>query len=272
MTPYYERAGLTIYHGDCRDVLPALPLGGANLAITSPPYFATREYGNDPREVGRESNPAAYVHNLIAITDSLAAAVDQRGNLFINMGDKTNADGPVKNVKTEAGYPRARRQPRWPGMSLKSLMLLPQRYAIGCVDDLGLCLRAEIVWEKGVGGADGKAVDRVRRAHELIFHFTHRLKHGQGTDVFGFPGASVWKIAPRGSRGGHNADYPLSLPSRIIEAWSAPGQLVIDPFMGSGTTLDAARNLGRRAIGIDLEERFCEEVARRLDGQAAMVS
>lgn len=265
MTPYFERDGIVIYHGDCRDVLPTIEAGSVQLAITSPAYFATREYGTDPREIGRESNPAAYVHNLVAITDLIAATVHQRGNLFVNLGDKTNADGPIKSVQTGAGYPRARRQPRWPGMSLKSLMLLPQRYAIACVDDLGLALRAEIVWEKGAGGADGKAVDRVRRAHELIFHFTHRLKHGQSTDVFGFTGSSVWKITPTGQRGGHNADYPLSLPNRIIEGWSAPGHLVIDPFMGTGTTLDAARNLGRRAIGVDLEERFCEQVAVRLD-------
>jgi hypothetical protein len=107
MRPYFERDGITIYHGDCRDVLPSISAGSVQLAITSPPYFATREYGTDPREIGREGNPAAYVHNLVAITDMLAARVHQRGNLFVNLGDKTNADGPVKSVQTEAGYPSA---------------------------------------------------------------------------------------------------------------------------------------------------------------------
>lgn len=260
---YYEKNGATLHHGDCSVILRTLPDSSANIVITSPPYFAQREYGEDERELGREDDPRDYIGRLVSITEELARIVGREGHIFVNMGDKYNADGPVKSAITPAGYPRARRQPRWPGMSLKSLMMLPHRYAIACADDLGLAVRAEIVWHKGSGGSDGKARDRVRRSHEHIYHLTRRLKHGESSPVFAPPGQSVWSIHPTN---GADAGFPERIPSLVIQSWCPEGGTVLDPFMGNGTTLVAARRLGMNAVGIDIEERCCESSARRIEG------
>ena len=262
MTPYYSGRGIDIYHGDAREIVPHLKF---DLAITSPPYFAQREYGTDSREIGRESDPRTYLATLVEVTRLMACGLSRDGSLFVNLGDKMNADGPVKVASVGAGYPRARRQPRWPGMSLKSLMLIPDRYAIACVDQLGLACRAEIVWEQDKGGSDGKARDRERRAHERIFHFTRRLRHGEATYMAGAPGSSVWHIATSSRRVSHDADFPLAIPERIIPRWAPAGGVTLDPFMGSGTVLISALMMGQRAIGIDLEERFCEAAASELE-------
>jgi DNA modification methylase len=270
VAPYFQADGITIYHGDAREILPQLRY---DLVITSPPYFAQREYGPDPREIGRENDPRTYLHNLVECARLMAAGLWREGSMFVNLGDKMNVDGPVKVAKTPAGYPRARRQPRWPGMSQKSLMLLPDRFAIACIDELDLACRAEIVWWQDKGGSDGKAKDRERRAHERIFHFTRRLKHGERTFMDGKPGPSVWTISPQSRKVSHDADFPFGVPDMIVPRWCPPYKTVIDPFMGSGTVLICALKHGRRAIGIDLEERFCESAALAIEewsGQLAL--
>lgn len=266
MRPYFISPDgmVTLYLGDASAILPMLAEASVQLVATSPPYLGQRQYGNHLAEIGREDDPSVYLRILIEVTAMIARTVHSRGSIFVNLGDKYNADGPVKNVTTAAGYERAPRQPRYEGMSLKSLMMLPSRYAIGCIDQLGLALRAEIIWLKGAGGADGKARDRVRRAHELIYHFSHGLKHGEAIDAFGDVGSSVWSIPTRGKTGGHTADFPVALPYRIISTWSLPGHRILDPFCGSGTTLVVARDYDRRSVGIDLERSALDETIARL--------
>lgn len=245
---------MEIIHGDAGEVLRALGeshVGEVDLVVTSPPYFAQRRYGADAREVGAEDDPRQYVRAVAGVLARCAPLLAPHGSLFVVLGDKYNVDGPIKAVHARAGYPRAPRQPRWPGMSQKSLMLLPQRVALHLVDETGLALRAEIIWRKGVGGADGKAADRVRRAHEYVLHFTRRLRHGEAQPVWGPLWPSVWDILPRAGVE-HPADLPEELAERIIVTWSPPGGLVLDPFCGSGTTLQVANRLGRRALGIEL--------------------
>lgn len=75
---------------------------------------------------------------------------------------------------------------------------------------------------------------------------------------------SVWDMAPPVEVDGHPCPFPIELPKRCILATTDPGDVVLDPFMGSGTTLRAAKDLGRRAIGIEIEERYCEIAAKRL--------
>lgn len=264
LKPYFRKEGVTLYRGDCRQILPRLPK--VDLIVTSPPYFALRQYGNSIQEIGKEERPQMYLRSLVEIIALCASILKPTGSMLINIGDKYNADGPIKEVgMKKGGFIGARRQPKWQGMSLKSLMLLPQRLAVACVDDLGLALRGEIIWHQDKGGSDGKAKDRVRRAHEVIYHFTPPRKHGEGSSVYRTPGSSVWYLPP--AKGGeHQADYPPELVSRIIRTWSPEGGTVLDPFSGSGTTIVEAQRLGRRAIGIELEKRYCALIAHRVSG------
>jgi DNA modification methylase len=140
----------------------------------------------------------------------------------------------------------------------KSLMGLPWRYAIGCIDRLGLILRAEVIWSKESSGMPDPVTDRVRRSHENWFHLVKSLRYFGSVDDTG----SVWTVPTEplvipDHLGDHNAAFPQELPRRIILGWSPPGGVVADVFGGTGTTAGVAHVLGRHGISIDLSADYC---------------
>ena len=99
---------------------------------------------------------------------------------------------------------------------------------------------------------DGK---RICPSHEAIIEKQHFLEWRH----------SIWRIKSESAkRNGHVAPFPRAIPMRLIILYSFPSELILDPFMGSGTTLLEAKRLGRRAIGIEKEEKYCELAAQRL--------
>jgi len=116
-----------------------------------------------------------------------------------------------------------------------------------------------VIWDKVNPGLGW----RFRRQHEMVM-VAHREngKLAWADDATAVP--NVIPIYPPRERQ-HPNEKPMSLVGRFIEWHTSPGDLVLDPFLGSGTTLRAARDAGRRAIGIELEEAYCEAAARRLD-------
>jgi len=129
-----------------------------DLVVTSPPYFSLRSYRDDGEhydgQIGSESTPQEFLEALWAATAEMVRVVKPSGSIFVNLGDKY--------VK-------------------KGLLGLPWRYAIGCTDDLGLILRAEIVWSKP-NGLPENVTDRVRRSHEQWFHFTLEPRYFSAID------------------------------------------------------------------------------------------
>lgn len=162
----------------------ALPLADetVDLVVTSPPYFGLRSYTDGgehyPGQIGDEQAPAGYVENLVRATAEMERVLKPCGSIWVNLGDKYAQSGGGG-----AGSPdgRVRRGPRPPGrlpagIRNKSLMGVPWRYAIRCIDDLGLVLRAEVVWSKP-NGLPESVTDRVRRQHETWFHFTKQDRY-----------------------------------------------------------------------------------------------
>jgi DNA modification methylase len=179
-------------------------------------------------------------------------------------------------------------------MQPKSLIGVPWRYALRCIDDLGLVLRAEIVWSKA-NGMPESATDRVRRSHETWFHLTrephyyaavdeireppsgYARPNGTGREPRGgqkarkmldtvnplgrVPG-SVWEIAtqplnaPTSLGVDHFAAFPMEWPRRLIKGWCPPDGVVLDPFGGTGTTALVATMLGRRGVSVDLSADY----------------
>jgi DNA modification methylase len=147
---------------------------------------------------------------------------------------------------------------------IKSLNLIPERYRIACVDDLGLVARAVLVWSKA-NPAPETVRDRVWRSHEDWVHLTKSRRYFESTGDL--PGAlrrrSVWEVTTRPLRVPaeldvrHTASFPLDLPLRIIQGWSPPGGVVLDPFGGSGTVALVASVLGRQGISVDLNPAYC---------------
>jgi len=254
VTPYYEHGGITIFHGDCREILPCLEV--SDLIVTSPPYMNLRIYNG--RSVEWSDVPAALA----------LCRLQPHGQMLINLG-MVHKNGEVLEY--------------W--AALRSGL-----------EAAGLKLAAWYVWDKGYG-MPGDWAGRLASAHEFVFHYRreprdvnktkrcayaglvktrtqrnkdgsfHKFSHAGPVQEFKVPD-SVLRITPQRDGGAWNAEhpavFPIELPTELIAAFSQPAEIVLDPYSGSGTTLLAAKELGRRAIGIEIEEKYCEIAAKRL--------
>jgi hypothetical protein len=168
-----------------------LPL---DLVVTSPPYFGLRSYQDGGEhyagQIGDEPSPAEFVDALLAVTAECVRVLKPSGSLWVNLGDKYAAAGPSGGADVRgrslvgAGKGAARRvaTPAAEGnVREKSLIGIPWRYALRCIDDLGLILRAEVIWSKP-NGLPESVTDRVRRSHEQWFHFTREPRYFSAVD------------------------------------------------------------------------------------------
>jgi len=184
---------------DRQDVSPAqivrgnaltLPLAddSVDLVVTSPPYFGLRSYQDGGEhyagQIGDEPTPAEFVDALIAATAEMVRVVKPSGSIWVNLGDKYSGaqqqSSGRQSTMTSAEY-WARTNPKTTGVKAKSLYGIPWRYAIRCIDDLGLILRAEVIWSKP-NGLPESVTDRVRRSHEQWFHFTLNPRYYSAVD------------------------------------------------------------------------------------------
>jgi site-specific DNA-methyltransferase (adenine-specific) len=234
-TPYYDHGGITIYHGDCRDILPLLPK--VDLVLTDPPYGETNLQWDRAPEL-------AWV-NLIP------------SDLFWSFGSFRFLAGLHQSAKSA-----------------------------------GWSFSQEVVWEKQNGS--GFHADRFRRVHELIglwyrgawvdahkepprsgLTTSRPPKRGKTPHLGGcgymaeaLYGEGLQRSVLRYNNEHHKAQHPTQKPLGLVAAlarYSCPQEgSILDPFMGSGTTLRAAKDLGRKAIGIEMEEEYCEIAAKRL--------
>jgi site-specific DNA-methyltransferase (cytosine-N4-specific) len=152
----------------------ALPIasGTVDLVVTSPPYWGLRDYATadaKDREVGAEASPAEFIERLVAATAEMARVLRPTGSIFVNLGDKYASGGRRSYDPDDRSTGRTTRRPD-DGAPSKSLLGLPWRYALRCMDDLGLILRSEIIWSKP-NGMPESVTDRVARKHEQWFHF-----------------------------------------------------------------------------------------------------
>jgi DNA modification methylase len=181
-----------VIRGDARH-LP-LPDASVDLIVTSPPYFGLRDYGY-AGQIGSEGTPTEWLEALWACTAEWVRVLKPEGSLFVNLGDKYA--GSDANSKPHTGQamingPHGSSKDRIAGRLVhdrhrvtpgrpKTLLGLPWRYAIGCMDRLGLILRAEVIWAKP-NGLPESVTDRVRRSHEQVFHFTRSPRYYAAVD------------------------------------------------------------------------------------------
>jgi site-specific DNA-methyltransferase (adenine-specific) len=229
MTPYYADDLVTLYHGRCEDVLPTLP--DVDLVVTSPPYNKGKQAGDYAnmrdgyRSYDDDLPDDAYVAWQRSVLAELWRLTSPAGAIFYN-------------------HKVALREGR---------AYLPTRYL---PDEV--ILRQVIVWDRR-GGMNWNA-SHFCPQHEWVMLLAHppfRLA-GRGSSA---PG-DVWRLGIDQGSEGHPCAFPVSLPGTAIHATDA--RTVLDPFAGSGSTLRAAKDQGRRAIGIELDERYCEVAAKRL--------
>jgi DNA modification methylase len=239
----------------------ALPLAddSVDLVVTSPPYFGLRSYQDGGEhysgQIGDEPTPAEFVDALIAATAEMARVTKPSGSIWVNLGDKYAASGTMQTkhglgssslssgVYMEDALAQPFKSRKFDNGSVrhKSLIGIPWRYAIRCIDDLGLILRAEVIWSKP-NGLPESVTDRVRRSHEQWFHFTLNPRYYSAVDEIREPSGpekacnplgklpgSVWTVAteplhvPDHLGIDHFAAFPTEWPRRIIQGWSPRG-------------------------------------------------
>lgn len=250
----------------------SLPLGDRtiDLIVTSPPFFAQRTYMDNgvpvDDQIGAETTPWIYLDRLMIATAEMVRVLKPEGSIFVNLGDKYcgYTNGQAKGRSLAGGLRGEPKTPDGPvsaptvyGVLNKSLMGLPWRWAIRCMDDLHLILRAEIVWAKR-SAVPEKVKDRAHRIHEQWFHFTKRDRYFAVKDAPAMK--SVWTPSTGYGSSGHPAPYPPGWPSDIIERWCPMGGYVLDPFGGSGTTAVQASAMGRRGISLDKSREYAASV------------
>lgn len=240
MSPYYDQDGITIYHGDCRQVILAA-IDPVDVVVTDPPYGDT-SLSWDARVLDWQESVARVAPQLWCF-----------GSLRYHLAEH--------GAFTAADWKLAQ----------------------------------EIVWEKHNGS--GFHADRFKRVHELAVHYyrgewasayksppvtldatprtvrrktrpthTGHIENGAYASEDGGPRLmrSVLQVRSEHGRAVHPTQKPLGILRPLIEHSCPPGGLVLDPFMGSGSTLLAARDMGRRAIGIEIDESYCEIAVQRL--------
>lgn len=237
--PYYEQDGITIYHGDCRDVLPTLER--VDHVITDPPYS--------------EHVHARVMSGGQAIRAATGFDCDYARSVALGF------DAVTPELRAAVSEGCAALAKRWVLIFSDVEGAAPWRTA--CVD-AGLDYVRTGAWVK-LNGAPQFTGDRPAPGFEAV-----TICHQPGKKAWNGGGKQgVWTHPIELNRGGdnprlHTTQKPLPLMRELVTLFTDPGDLVLDPFMGSGTTLVAAQLEGRRAIGIELEERYCEIAAKRL--------
>lgn len=255
-----------LFCADARVMTPEQVMSNSvALVVTSPPYFAGKEYEAEPRE---GLVPGSYLEYLEMIHDVLTVCCD-----------KLEPGGRVAVNTANLG-----RRP-YRSLSADIISILQ--------DDLGMLLRGEIVWQKakGAGGSCAwgsfrspanpvlrdvtervivaskgrfdRAMSRAERERRSLPHVSTMT-----SDAFMEATIDIWDIpAESATRVGHPAPFPVALPQRLIELYTYEGDLVLDPFMGSGSTAIAARRSGRHYVGFDTDPAYVELGERRIQSE-----
>jgi DNA modification methylase len=238
LTPYYEDSAVTIYHGDCLDILPQL--GQVDHVITDPPYES--ESHTLARRVKRDGEPL-----------DKWAWVDKKGTPRY----ESLSFAPIDEA-TRVAFATAA------GQMVKRWVLVfcqaegAHKWEAALVS-AGLTRRRWCVWVKP-GAQPQFSGDRPGVGYETMVacHASGRSRWNGGGTVGVFQHAK-----PNQPNLEHPTTKPESLMRELVTLFTDEGETILDPFMGSGTTLVAAKRLGRKAIGIELNEKYCEVAAKR---------
>jgi site-specific DNA-methyltransferase (cytosine-N4-specific) len=259
------------YVGDCRDLLKQLPDQCIQACVTSPPYWGLRDYGVDG-QLGLEQSPYEYVANMVGVVREVRRALRDDGTLWLNLGDtyatgevgRNDGNGPGR-LLGKSQKPRAERKLNLKtGMPKKNLIGVPWMVAFALRED-GWILRSEIIWSKP-GGMPENA-DRPSRRHEHVFMLSRSARYRYTADT---DHGTVWPVNTSQFRGAHFAPMPPALAERAILCASGEGDIVLDPFFGSGTTGMVAEKHGRKWIGFDLNPEY-EKLQKERTAQRSLV-
>lgn len=258
--------------GDAVEGLASLPSGMARCCVTSPPYWGLRDY-DAPGQIGAEMDVSDYTDALVRVFNEVGRVLRDDGTLWLNLGDSYTSGGRTWRAPDRKNGARAMsyRPPTPAGLKPKDLIGIPWRIAFA-LQAAGWHLRADIIWYKP--NCQPESVrDRPTQAHEYLFLLSKSERYyydatasreptedGRGTRNR----RSVWAISTAPNPIPHFATFPPELVERCVRSGSAPGDLVLDPFMGSGTVGLVAHALRRSFLGIEIKREYVQLAARRM--------
>lgn len=308
-----------IYNEDCLEGMKHLPDNSVDCCITSPPYYALRDYGVDG-QIGLEETPQQYIDRLTDVFMEVHRVLKPEGTLWINIGDSYNGNkkGNTETNKNKKVAESSHFEKKiWKECKQKDLIGIPWMLAFS-LRNAGWYLRQDIIWHKP-NPMPESVTDRCTKAHEYIFllskskqyYFDNAQIQEEATGYDGrkdtmmkgstkyadapiVPGQSVQSMAKRGHErwmfkegedgtatpvrnkrdvwsvntkpdlNAHFAVYPEELIRPCILAGCPLGGVVLDPFMGSGTTARAARRWGRHYVGFELNPDYVKIIERKV--------
>lgn len=232
MTPYYEDDACTIYLGDCREILPTL--GPVEMVMADPPYSLSVDQdhehvtGKGTRRLNFFMGDTDWAAVTALVADAVALAAPLAPAHYVWCGHRQF--GPIVEAFESVGF-------RTRFLVWRKACPVPAPPGVGWDSAAELCVyafREGRKWTPATGTKCANVID------------ADSYRHGQPGKV------------------DHPTQKPLATAQTPMMFSTEPGDMVLDPFMGSGTTLRAAKDLGRKAIGIEIEERYCEIAAKRL--------
>lgn len=289
----------TIIESECLEGLKTLPDNYVHCCVTSPPYWGLRDYGVDG-QLGLESTPELFIEKMVQIFTEVKRVLRNDGTLWLNLSDSYGGSG-----KGAATHPKTIHNFKSKKIKPKDLVGIPWMVAFA-LRNSGWYLRQDIIWSKP-NPMPESVKDRCTKSHEYIFLLSKSSKYfydyeaiktkmncsehdartrisrkrfpsklingirGNNATISEFANKrSVWTVTTKGYKDAHFATYPEKLIIDCIKAGCPENGIVLDPFMGSGTTAIVARKLYRNYIGFELNPKYIEIAERRLEHELGM--
>ncbi len=317
-----------VYNEDCLQGLKRLPDNSVDCCVTSPPYYALRDYGMD-EQIDLEETPQAYIDRLTDVFMEVHRVLKPEGTLWVNIGD-SYATGTIAarqqspNAGVGANRPEAQNSvPRLgtpDGCKTKDLLGIPWMLAFS-LRSAGWYLRQDIIWHKP-NPMPESVTDRCTKSHEYIFllskseryyfdyeqiqedattmenrpagvvrnrKFGYNSKQNRHPEAYLMSGTNkqgevsaddmptgkrnkrdVWSVNTKPDLNAHFAVYPEELIRPCILAGCPKGGVILDPFMGSGTTARVARHWGRHYVGFELNPDYIDIIRKKSNVEVDM--
>lgn len=268
-----EKRPILALHGDTRELIHQLPDNVFQCAVTSPPYWGVRDYGID-NQIGAEPDLNLYIEHLVEIFREVRRVLKPDGTLWLNIGNTYSSggrkwrDADAKNKGRAMSY----RPPTPPGLKKKDLIGVAWLLALECQKD-GWYLRNDIIWNKP--NCQPESVkDRLTVSHEYLFMFSKSERYYFNQDAIRENAANgngrknrrtVWSINTEPCPEAHFAVFPRALVRPCVLAGSKRGDIVLDPFFGAGTVGIVTKELGRKCVGMELNDEYLDIADKRAE-------
>jgi site-specific DNA-methyltransferase (cytosine-N4-specific) len=261
--------------GDCRERLRELEAGSVHTCVSSPPFWRQRDYEAEG-QLGIEPSPSEFGAEVVEVAREIRRVLVPDGSMWLELGDTYAAGGnggggsrAAKRRKLTSLQQRTGWRSPPPGYKVRDLSLTPFVVADMLRAD-GWYLRKAIIWDKGTA-TEPPRLDRPSVSHSYVFLLTPNGRSRVRNPGEAWFASSVWSVTPAIDRE-HPAPMPPELARRCIVSATQPGEVVLDPFGGGGTTGLVADRLQRNAVLIELNPEYAEIARKRLQSDAGMFS